>query len=327
MSKAKAIVLIVLLVLITNGAQFGIQYFFRESIESKLNSEIATLSATIEQLGPIEVVYSVSGRVEAGTEIREDQIVEMSLPSSMITESYIMDPSEIVGKVYKVSVDSGTPLTSDMIMERGIDDTTRDIDICMDRWTVGLKVGDYVDYRITLPYGDDYIAIPHLRVEAVNSTSLKVYMTEAQWHIYQGTLVDYYLNVDKGASIYVTKYVEPGIQKPATSYYTVPENIRAIMVLDPNIIDKAEATANSNMRKSIDKLLKQLQGEDYSVEDETGALSSGRSQFNSNINNDATILQNESEEGTDSTIDDFYENQSIYEDEEVVEAGEEDTVE
>lgn len=324
MSKAKTIVLIVLLVLITNGAQFGIQYYFRESIESKLNSEIATLSATIEQLGPIETVYSVSGKVTAGAEIMENQIVEMSLPSSMITDAYVMDPSTIIGKVYKVSVDAGTPLTNDMIMERGIDDTTRDVDICMDRWTVGLKVGDYVDYRITLPYGDDYIAIPHLRVEAVNSTSLKVYMTEAQWHIYQGSLVDYYLNSDKGASIYVTKYVEPGVQKPATSYYSVPENIQAIMLLDPNIIDKAEATANSNMRKSIDKLLKQLKGKDYDPESEASFLNAGRTQFNSSINSDASIVQSE-EESEDEEVKDLYGEMSVYEDEEVIE--EEDTVE
>lgn len=332
MSKVKTIILIVVLVVLTNGLQFFIQHMSRASLEEKLNSEIATLSATIDQLGPIQTVYSVSGSVEAGAEIKSEQITEMSLPSSMITDAYITNPEEIVGKLYKVAIEPGTPLTTNMIMDRDIEDSTRDVDICVDRWTVGLKVGDYIDYRLTLPYGDDYIVIPHLRIEMVGSTTLKVYMNETQWQLYQGSLVDYYLHSSQGATVYVTKYVEPGVQQPAQAYYTVPENVKAIMLMDPNIVDKAEATANSNMRKSINKLLKQLQGEDYNPDEETSALNSGRTQFNSNVNNDASIMQDQADSEDSSDEDNPYGEKGLFDDESTVDDGStesstEDTVE
>lgn len=293
MAKWKVIVITVVVFILTNGLQFFLWYRHNASLVNSLKAEISTLSSTIEALGPIETVYTVNGTVKPGSEILDEHITEMSLPSSMISEPYVTNPADIVGKLYKVAVNPGTPLTNDMIMDRTIDDTTRDVDIVVDRWTVGLTVGDYIDFRITLPYGDDYIAISHLRIESIGSATLKVYMNEAQWQIYQGALVDYYLNVAKGASIYVTKYVEPGVQKSAETYYAVPENVKAIMLVDPNIIDKAEATANSSMRESIKEILDSLKTENDTVDAEAGALSGGRGEYNTAVNADATLIEDE----------------------------------
>ena len=318
MSKLKAVLLIVGIALVTNIVQFVVWHQTSAHLEERLRTEIATLNTTLDAIGPIQTVYTVNGTVEAGAEIKAEQIQEMSLPSSMITDVYITDTSSIVGKLYKVGVTSGTPLTTNMIMDREIDDTTRDVDICVDRWTVGLKEGDYVDYRITLPYGDDYIAIPHLRIEAVGTTTLKVYMNETQWQIYQGTLVDYYLHSQQGASIYVSKYVEPGVQKPATAYYAVPNNVKAIMMRDPNIVDKAAVTAMNKMRKSIENILKLFKNETVTTETEAGLLNSGRTNYNSSVNSDASVMTNEEEEKKD---EEPYGGDSVFEGEDVVSDG------
>lgn len=333
MSKLKTVLLVTGICVATNGLQFGIQYKFRDTLKTKYTEEIAALNSSLTALGPIQDVYTVSGAVKAGDEITEDQITTMSLPSSMITETYIADPSEAIGQIYKVAINPGTPLTTDMLMSQEITDTTRDFDITVDRCTVGLTAGDYADLRITLPYGDDYVVLSHLRIESIGAQTFKVYLDERQWHTYQGALVDCYLHADQGTTIYLAKYIEPGVQKPAEEYYAVPKNIEAIMMLDPNIVDKAFIKSISNIRKPVDDIFESLVDEDVekSIADETGKLSGGRSSYNGAVYSDFTSNQTASEDGEthgywgdtpteeETTEETPTEEESVFEGEEVVE--------
>lgn len=298
MRKLKWPLIILAFCLLTNVIQFFIQHKVSASKAERLTEEIATLQSTLDAIGPVVTCWTPAALTFSGQEITEADLVEQSIPESFINESFVMEKDELIGKYFKIALDPGTPITNDTIMEEEMDDTLREVDITGSRWPVGMKIGDYVDYRITYPKGEDFIVLSHLRVQSITNQSLKVYMTEAEQHRYQAALVDYFLNKNAGADLYLNKYVEPGIQKEAVVYYSVPSNIEATMLLDPNIVDKAEATLNKTIRPSIDNAIKNVD------QDQGGLIAGGRSELNGKINNDYMIDQADKKEQGDNVAKD-----------------------
>ena len=256
-----------------------------ESAE-KYVAEIANLNATIAGYGDAVTVWTVTDAVKPGDEITEDKLQSLTMYTSLLTEQYVQDTSDIIGKYFKISVNPGTPIFYDSIMDEELDDTRRDIDIVLDRMPVGTAVGDYIDIRITMPYGDDYVVIPHKRVYQINEGSIKLHLTELEWNTYLGALVDYYLNQQYGCTIYADKYVEPGLQQAAVNYYAVPSNIAALLQKNPNIIDKDKAASLNDWRQSLDSLLVIFRDEEDTVDSDGGTLAGGRAAFNEAVESD-----------------------------------------
>lgn len=271
-------------------------YRYHEDKINEANANIETLNATINNIGQCAEVYTVSKKVLCGAEIKAEDLTTVMLPSSMISECWVTDPSSIIGMYYKVDVEKGTPLTYDLCMSDQIDDTTRERDICFDYMPVGLHAGDYVDICLQLPYGEPYIVISKIRIQQVNDSTVKVLLTEEEWNIYQSALVDYYLHSMDGSSIYISKYVEPGVQEAAIPFYAVRDNVKAIMALNPNIIDLASEALNESLRDSIDKALDAVDVNSGKNNDtEKAALLEGRSAYQDNVNADYSTVKSEEE--------------------------------
>ena len=285
--KVKKVLLNLLLVIVGALIASGIWYMLYSKNMKSANDTIQTLNNTIDSVGQMVPVYTLACTVQSGDEIKAEDLTVVSMPSSAVHENWITNPEDIVGKFYKINLSIYTPLTTDMVMVDQIDDTTREYDLCFDRWPVGLEVGDYVDVRLVMPYGEEFIVVPKIRVDAINATSIKANLTEEYWDMYCSALVDYYLHLEQGSAIYLAKYVEPGVQDAAISYYAVRDNIKAIMKLNPNILGLATTALNSELRNSIDAVLNDADSAlDKTSEDEQSALSSGRKAFNDNVNGD-----------------------------------------
>ena len=107
-----------------------------------------------------------------------------------------------------------------------------------------LTTGDYVDLRLMLPTGQDYIVISKKEVEipivggleSADTVWLKV--GEDEILTISSAIVDAYRI--PGSKLYMTKYTEAGMQKAATpTYITTPET-RELINNDPNILKKAK---------------------------------------------------------------------------------------
>ena len=254
---------------------------------SEANQQIELLNNTVNSLGECVTVYGLSTTMNAGDEIKEEDLEPISMPSSKVTDAWVTDKAQVVGMYCKVRMSKGTPVTLDLVMNEQIDDTTREYDVCFSYWPVGLKVGDYVDINFTLPYGEDYIVVPKLRVKETNENSIKVDMTSEYWNIYNSAMVDFYLHMDQGASIYLAKYVEPGAQDAAIPYYAVRPNIKAIMEMNPNIVELASSALNDSLRATVDSALQAVDANtDKTNEDEQDALHTGRTNFAESITSD-----------------------------------------
>lgn len=263
---------------------------FHNKETEQLTSQIATLNANLEAIGEITTCYTVQSATFPGQEITEDLIIEQSIPSSFKNDTFATR-EDLVGLYSKVAITPGTPITKDMVMQELVIDSLREVDITGNRWPIGLKEGDYVDLRITYPRGEDFIVLSHKRVMSITEQTLKVHMDEEEQTLYQSALVDFYLSRSYGSDLYLTKYVEPGIQDSAGVFYSVPQNIDAVVRKDPNIINLAQVTVESDLRAAIN-----LAREAFPDGDSSGSdIKSGRDSLNSKVNSDYTVNEVEEE--------------------------------
>lgn len=249
----------VLLVAVGAVATFLILNSAHKKETAQLTTQIADYQQRIEAIGPIVTCYTVKQTVEPGTQLTAEMLVEQNIPQSFTNEDFALSLDEIVGTPVdeegreqvgyfaKTYIEPGTPITKSLLMIEDLPDSARELDITGNRWPIGLKVGDYVDIRITYSMGEDFIVLPHKRVYEINNQTLKVHMTEEEMHIYQAALVDWYISQDMGTDLYFTKYIEPGVQSPATPYYTVPKNIEAVCLADPNIVNQSMVAFKENL--------------------------------------------------------------------------------
>lgn len=313
--KVKVILSIVITAILVSGIWGFITYQKTKTITAKFEGEISQLTATLDALGPDVECYTITedfanhySNNTAGQIIGETAIQPITVPSSLVGEAYITNMSQIVGKYCKVNIVPGTPITSDLLMTELYDDTLRDVDISVNSWVVGMRVGDYVDLNITFPYGEDYIVLPRKRVQYIGDKTIKMYLTEEEWHTYQSALVDYYLHASEGARLYLKKYVEPGVQPTATAYYAASDAVRTIMKADPNVVNRAAVAAQDSMRPAIDGVLNQFITEQTTIQSQAGLIAGGRSQFNGDVQSD---YRNNEQNRADTETEDTYEEEDV----------------
>ena len=280
------LIVAVVILVILNVFQFSWWRKMNDKISATYSAEIANLEKTISAYGTEVDVYTVVDAVKSGDEITEDNIEVMKMYSSLMTEQYVTDVNSILGKYYKIAVNPGTPIMKNMTMDEELVDSMRDRDIVLDRMTVGIEEGDYIDIRMTMPYGDDYVVLSHKRVYGINDGTIKLYLSELEWNTYQGALIDYFLNKEYGCTLYADRYIEPGLQQSAINFYAVPTNIAALLQKNPNIVDKEEAASLNEWRRSLEELLVIFRDEEDTVDADGGRLASGRSEINEAVESD-----------------------------------------
>ncbi len=286
----KTVVIAVAVATVTNGAQFFISSRLNSKTEAKYKSQIEQLNATIEEIGPLVDCWTVDPKAKStvGSTVLESEIINIPIPESCVQSNFVMDKYDIVGKFYKVNISNGTPLTKDMFMDKELDDTSRSLDISADTFPIGLAVGDYVDLRLLYPKGEDYIVLSHLRVNEINSDTIKCILDEQQILFYDSAVVENFLNKSKGSATYFIKYTEPGIQEPAKVTYSVPQSIMNLLDSNPNI---AKEIQNGSVNRDV------IDSGTQAITDEVGGvLAGGRSELISKIQNARQLYDSVQEE-------------------------------
>lgn len=124
---------------------------------------------------------------------------------------------------------------------------------------VDLVTGDYVDIRMQLPSGQDYIVVSKKRVTIPDisgeylTDTIKMNMAEDEILSLSCAIVEAY-KMD-GTKLYATKYVDAGLQQASIPTYVVNNEVARLMDSDANIVEKAKnalyARYNSNNLKSL----------------------------------------------------------------------------
>lgn len=318
------IVLVVLTVLfgVLNVIQFVVWRNINVQTSEKYTAQVMELQQKISSYGSDVQCVTVISSVKPGDIVTEDVLDYVTIPSSVVTDQFVTDTSDVIGRVFKIGVNAGTPLMSNMTMVEVLDDDMRDRDITLDRITVGLRVGDYIDIRITMPYGDEYVVIPHKRVYAINENTIKLYLSEYEWALYQGAMIDYYLNESYGCTIYADRYIEPGLQNAAIAYYAPPSNIAAMIAKNPNILDDVRELAlkkSTSWRNAIDELFVIFRDEEDTVDSDAAKFATGRQEFNQAVEDDRrSVAEDDADNTSDTSSSDDYEDDDFWSDTPVV---------
>lgn len=300
MTREKVITILAIIgvTIITNTGQYLLQEHDKNRIRSEYEEQMKTYKAEREKLGELVTCYTVKkddDSIDVGQPINKSDLQPLLLPESSVTSVYVTDPNKILGQFYKVKIHPGTPITTDMIMAEEQDDTLREVDISIDSWPAGLKVGDYIDVRLIYPKGEDYIVLPHKRIYDINASTLKVYLNERDIHFFGAALIDKFVNASYGSTIVATKYVEPGVQKPAQVYYQVPDNIEEVIENDPNIIDKI---VDSAVPRDVIEAQMSINNEKLGQ-----ALGTGRTQYQAKLDQARTNYEQQDKSNAKSSED------------------------
>ena len=158
-----------------------------------------------------------------------------------VIEKYDSDGNPIKKKmVVKTNVPAGTIITKDMLDEAD-DQTTADQrmqEYNMIILPTLLTNGDYIDIRLQLPEGEDYIVVSKKKVIYTTADTVWLKMTEDEILTLGNAIVEAYTVM--GSKLYATTYTEAGMQSAATPTYPVSQAVLNLINSDPNVIKDAK---------------------------------------------------------------------------------------
>jgi hypothetical protein len=220
-----------------------------ERITEEKDREIFILTEIVDSIGEVVEVYALRTDVKHGWEVDHEHFERVEIPLSLYTPEYILMLPDFNKSFYKINLSAGTPLTYSLLMSELITNQDRYFELVAHMFPIGLAEGDFIDYRIVTPNGQDFIIFSKKRVYSFNGNTITLILNQEEIHRYQSALLDVVWN--SPSILYCVKYVEPGFQAPASVYYPVNNFVLAAMEADPNIISVVEKDIINQRREAL----------------------------------------------------------------------------
>ena len=148
--------------------------------------------------------------------------------------------------IAKVNMKKNTLITTDLLAQGTVKNDIRQQEYNVVVMPMDLVTGDYIDIRLMLPNGQDFIVVSKKEVTIPvvggtdSSDTLNVNLSEDEILHMSSAIVDAAsLN---GAKLYATKYTDAGIQEASTPNYVVRYAVSKELQADPNILSSAMET-------------------------------------------------------------------------------------
>ena len=147
--------------------------------------------------------------------------------------------------IAKVTMKKNTVITTELLNKGDsvVQDDMRKQEYNMLVLPIDIVTGDYVDIRLMLPSGQDYIVVSKKEVEVPNvngvdnEDTIWINLSEDEILHMSCAIIDAYQIT--GSKLYATKYTEAGMQKAATTTYPLNESTTKLLQSDPNVLTKA----------------------------------------------------------------------------------------
>ena len=186
-------------------------------------------------------VYVLSQDVQSGDYIgasyKKINLDSTGIPANAITDlSYLTDTT-----MAKVNLGKGTILTTDLIYEDGIEETS---DVRVQEYNMvilpsQLEAGNYIDIRLRLPSGEDFIVVSKKYIQDTDASTIWIKVSEDEILAMSNAIVEAYRM--NGSLLYATTYSDAGVQNAATPTYVASSEVVQLMNSDPNITNVAKA--------------------------------------------------------------------------------------
>ncbi len=198
-----------------------------------------------KQEANMKKVYVVSQDIKSGEAVSYDVLTQKSVPNTVIPANALsVELTE--NTIAKIDLNAGTIITDNMVQESD-QKTTNDLrkqEYNMVILPSQIQSGDYIDIRLRLSNGVDYIVASKKCVEIPtidgvdSSSSIIINMTEAETMVMSNAIIEAY--IDKGSYFYATTYVEPGLQTIVIPTYVPSGTVQNAISSNPNIEQEAK---------------------------------------------------------------------------------------
>ncbi len=220
---------------------------------ARMAAELDGLKTAVSEYESAQTAaYIVVSDVKAGNYVQMADVMKVCVPQDILPQNAVTDEAELSNMLYRTDLSANTCLTADLLTDMVLSDDMRELDVVMTEVPIGLAAGDYIDVRIAYPMGQDFIALPHKKVVAINGNVVKLIVEEVDFYANESMKADY--GAYQAVRIYGAKYVEAGIQNAAAAYYPVSADILKIEILDPNI-DTGDFSNTLKRRRELEEQL------------------------------------------------------------------------
>lgn len=185
-------------------------------------------------------VYVFKNDVKSGAKIDVSMLTPASATKDVVPSDYIGTDTITENTIAKIDIAKGSVL-SKAIVNESTEKTTDDLREQQYNMVIlpqYLDVDNYIDIRLTLPNGQDYIVVSKKLIKKVSEDTIWINMYEEETVTMSNAIVEAY--VMKGAKLYATIYVEPGLQTSAIPTYVPSSKVINMINSDKNIREEAK---------------------------------------------------------------------------------------
>ena len=252
---------------------------------------------------------NVGNKITNSGETRQVAVLNKAIKSGAVitTADYTVQsvttvPTDAVGgingtAVAKVDLTAGTVLSNSLLTSS---DSTLTKDLRQQEYNMitlptQLAAGDYIDIRLQLPDGGDYIVISKKYVQNANSSTVWLNTKEEETLTMSNAIIEYYIM--SGSKLYATKYTDPGTQEAAAPTYTPNATVTALIMANENITtqivdgqgrytEALKAIRNNRIRAAINKHTEdeQLENIETKLQEEIKNLKEAREAYFGTLN-------------------------------------------
>lgn len=192
-----------------------------------------------------KTVYVLAQDVKSGETVSYDKLIKRSIQNAAIPENALS--VELTEKtIAKIDLKIGTVITNNMVEE--FDNKTTS-DIRKQEYNTiilptQIQSGDYIDVRLRLSNGVDYIVVSKKKVEIPqidgvdSANSIDINLNETEIMVMSNAIIEAF--IDKGSLLYATTYVEPGLQSSVIPTYVPSGAVQSALNSNPNIEQEAK---------------------------------------------------------------------------------------
>ena len=233
-------------------AAIAVGFLLLQLVQSK--KEMESLKATQK------ATYALKQDIASGTPITTELLTPVTSDARAIPTDAITPAGITEGSTARINLTKGTILTANMVTtpEGQYANDLRLQEYNMLVLPSQLASQDYIDIRLRMPTGADYIVVAKKMVEipqiaGVDSQdSIWLKLTEEEILTLSNAILEAYIT--EGSYLYVNRYTEPGMQTAATPTYLPNNDVIRLMEQDPNITTEAKNalfTRNNSTRGVI----------------------------------------------------------------------------
>ena len=173
-------------------------------------------------------VNVVNKEIKSGSKITVADVTEMVVSKDSVpTDAVALSAG--IETVAKIDLAAGTVLGASMLSTSGetLTSDMREQEYNMITLPTNLVTGDFIDIRLQLPNGGDYIVISKKQVLNCNSSTIWLKMNEEEILTMSNAIIEYYIMT--GSKLYATIYTEPGSQEASTPTYCPNSEVEALI--------------------------------------------------------------------------------------------------